>query len=230
MSTVPSTGSVISTLVGVTWKRLFRGRALWICAAIAGLPTLLAFATRGDRDAFQAVAVIQIIVTALLSSVFVASSIGEEIEERTITYLWSRPLARWTIIIGKVAALAPISLALTLLGWVVASQVATNQPPDVSTIVAFTSGAIVSSMVAAGIATLVPRQGMALSIIYLVIVDIAIGAIPASIQEIAVSYQVISLSELDKENSQPVHAAIALAIIGAVWLTIGMLRVRRLES
>lgn len=230
MNNVPSTGTVIATLVAVTWKRLFRGRALWICAAIAGLPTLLALATRGERDGVEAVAVIQVIVTALLSSVFVASAIGEEIEERTITYLWSRPLARWTIIIGKVVALAPISLALTLAGWFVAAQIATNEPPTPSTLIAFAANAIVTSMVAAGIATLVPRQGMALSIIYLVIIDIAIGVMPVSIHEIAVSYHVISLTGLDPNMATPAHAGIALAIIGAVWLTIGMLRVRRLES
>ena len=230
MSNVPSTGSVIATLVAVTWKRLFRGRAVWICAAIAGLPSLLAFATRGEPDGFEAVAVIQIVVTALLSSVFVASSIGEEIEERTITYLWSRPLARWTILIGKVVALAPISLALTLGGWFIAAQIGTGQPPELPTIVAFAADAIATSMVAAGIATLVPRQGMALSIIYLVIIDIAIGVMPVSIHEIAVSYHVISLTQLDPNMASPAHAGIGLAIIGAVWLTIGMLRIRRLES
>lgn len=230
MSNVPSTMTVLTTLIAITWKRLFRGRAVWICAAIAGLPTLLAFATRGERDSVEAVAVIQIVVTALLSSVFVASAIGEEIEERTITYLWSRPLARWTIMIGKVLALAPISLALTLAGWFVAAQIATGAPPEPSTLFAFGAGAIATSMVAAGIATLVPRQGMALSIIYLVIIDIAIGVMPVSIHEIAVSYHVISLTGLDPNMASAPHAAIGLAIIGAVWLTIGMLRIRRLEA
>lgn len=230
MSNVPSTGAVISTLIGITWKRLLRGRALWICAAIAGLPILLAVALRSEKGAtIEGVAVIQLIVTALLSSVFVASAIGEEIEERTITYLWSRPLARWTIIAGKVLALAPISLVLTLGGWFLASQVL-GQMPETRPILGFAAGAVTTAMVAAGIATLVPRQGMALSIIYLVIVDTAIGVIPASIHEIAISYQVICLTGFGKSGQGPVHAAIALAVIGVVWLTIGVLRIRRLES
>lgn len=226
---VPSTGSILTTLMAVTWKRLFRGRALWICAAIAGLPALLAVAQRGDRHGFEGVAVIQVIVTGLLSSVFVASSIGEEIEERTITYLWSRPLARWTVIAGKVLALAPIALALTLGGWFVATQIATSKMPELRPVIAFAAGALTTSMVAAGIGTLVPRQGMALAIIYLVIMDTAIGVIPASIHEIAVSYQVVSLAGFEPGGSVT-HSAVALAIIGAVWLTIGMLRIRRLES
>lgn len=227
---VPSTAAVLTTLVGITWKRLFRGRALWICAGIAGLPALFALAVRGQgHNATDGIAVIQLVVAALLSSVFVASSIGEEIEERTITYLWSRPLARWTIIIGKVAALAPIALGLTLAGWFVATQIGTNKPPEPQTLIAFAGDALATSMVAAGIGTIVPRQGMALAIVYLVILDIAIGAIPASLHEIAVSYQVVSLAGFEK-GSSPTHAAIGLAVIGAVWLTIGMLRIRRLES
>ena len=51
------------------------------------------------RDAAVAIAMVELVVMALLSSVFVASSIGEEIEERTITYLWSRPLPRWTLLV-----------------------------------------------------------------------------------------------------------------------------------
>lgn len=229
MSNVPSTGAVLSTLVGLTWKRLFRGRAVWICAGIAGLPCLLAFPLRGDGEAAVALAMVELVVMALLSSVFVASSIGEEIEERTITYLWSRPLARWTIIVGKVLALAPIALGLTLAGYFLANQIALGHPPEPRQLIAFGAGALATSMIAAGIGTLVPRQGMALSIIYLVILDIAIGAMPASIQEIAVSYQVLSFSGLDRAVEGP-HPAIALAIIGAVWMTIGILRVRRLES
>jgi ABC-type transport system involved in multi-copper enzyme maturation permease subunit len=229
MSNVPSTGAVLSTMIGLTWRRLFRGRAVWICAGIASLPSLLAFPLRGDHEAAVALAMVELVVMALLSSVFVASSIGEEIEERTITYLWSRPLARWTIVVGKVIALAPIALALTVAGYFVANQIALGHPPEPRHLIAFGAGALATSMIASGIGTLEPKQGMALSIIYLVILDMAIGALPASIQEIAVSYQVLSFSGLDRAV-EGAHPAIALALIGGVWMTIGLWRVRRLES
>jgi ABC-type transport system involved in multi-copper enzyme maturation permease subunit len=229
MSNVPSTGAVLSTMIGLTWRRLFRGRAVWICAGIASLPSLLAFPLRGDHEAAVALAMVELVVMALLSSVFVASSIGEEIEERTITYLWSRPLARWTIVVGKVIALAPIALALTVAGYFVANQIALGHPPEPRHLIAFGAGALATSMIASGIGTLVPKQGMALSIIYLVILDMAIGALPASIREIAVSYQVLSFSGLDRAV-EGAHPAIALAIIGGVWMTIGLWRVRQLES
>jgi hypothetical protein len=41
---VPSGGTVLATLVRVTWLRLFRGRAIIVSVLIAALPVLLAAA------------------------------------------------------------------------------------------------------------------------------------------------------------------------------------------
>jgi ABC-type transport system involved in multi-copper enzyme maturation permease subunit len=183
---IPSVTAVIATLFGVTWKRLLRGRALWVCALIAALPAVIAFGLQGNRDMQEMLQFAQFRVMALLPPIFIASSVGEEIEDRTITYLWSRPLARWTLIVGKLAALAPVAIALLLAGWMLAC-VAQGKQPMPQELLAFAFGTLVISMIAAGIATLVPRQGMSLSIIYLVIVDATIGAIPASFRDISVT-------------------------------------------
>jgi hypothetical protein len=70
---------------------------------------------------------------------------------------------------------------------------------------------------------------MALSIIYLVVVDPTMGAIPASIRDISVTKQVWLLSGLEGTNGI-VTPAITLLAIAAVWLAIGLARIRRLES
>src|SRR5687768_16272162 len=115
---VPGTASVLVTLMGVTLRRLVRGRAIWVVMLIAFLPVMFAALAAaggdsGDSD-YESVGIVQLIVIALLPSVFVASSIGEEIEDRTTTYLWSRPVARWTIVVGKLLALAPLAAALVV--------------------------------------------------------------------------------------------------------------------
>jgi ABC-type transport system involved in multi-copper enzyme maturation permease subunit len=224
----PRLMSVMTTLFGVTWKRLLRGRALWVCAVIAILPALIAGGLRNVREMPEMLQFAQFRVMALLPPIFIASSIGEEIEDRTITYLWSRPIARWTLVVGKIAALAPVAIALILAGWVVATLVQGKQPMP-QELVAFAAGTIVISMIAAGIATLVPRQGMSLSIIYLVIIDATIGAIPASLRDISVTRQVWLLSGLEG-TADLVTPVITLAVIAAIWLSIAFARVRRLES
>lgn len=231
---VPSTASVLATLAGVTLRRLFRGRAIWVVLLIAVLPTLYATAAStlgdaGDRD-FESIGIVQLIVMALLPSVFVASSIGEEIEDRTTTYLWSRPIGRWTIVAGKLLALAPLAAVLTLVGWVSANQIALDGPPPLASILAFTAGAIALSIVAAGIALLVPKHGMGLSLIYLVVFDQIIGNIPASLRTISLNRQVQLLAGTAPDAPNLVEPALTLVAIAALWLTIGLLRLRRLES
>lgn len=225
---VPSTLSAMLTLMGVTLRRFERGRAVWVLAVIALLPALMAALLAGRVGAVTAISTLELIVMALLPSVLVASSIGEEIEDRTTTYLWSRPIARWAVIAGKLLALTPIAVLLVCLGWEAAAHIATTESIPFRHTVAYGAGTVAISLIAAGIALLVPRQGMALSIAYLVIVDLIIGEIPASLQNISVSHQVRVLRDVSETHL--VQPAITLAVIAAVWLAIGLLRLRRLES
>lgn len=226
---VPTTTAVLLTLVRVTWLRLFRGRALWVSVLIAMLPVVLAVAV--PTHSFEAVEVVQFLVMVLLPPMFVASSLGEEIEDRTTTYLWSRPIARWTVVAGKLIALAPVAMVLVVAGWFLAVQLGLGEPPPTITLVAFGSGALAVAALSAGLATLVPRHGMALSIAYLVIMDLTLGAVPASINYISITRHVRAIAGFDPELSiglmQP---AIAMAVLAAVWLAIAMWRIRRTES
>jgi ABC-type transport system involved in multi-copper enzyme maturation permease subunit len=231
---LPTTGTVLLTLMGVTLRRLARGRAIWVVLLIALLPTLFSglattFGDRGDSD-FESIGILQTIVMALLPSVFVASSIGEEIEDRTATYLWSRPIARWMIIVGKLLALAPVSIGLVVGNFILAIQVAQGAPPPVESLLAFALGATAVSIVAAGVAMLVPKHGMPLSFIYLVVFDQVIGSIPASLQALSLTRQVRLLAGITDEPTTVVEPLVTLVAIAAVWLAIGLVRLRRLEA
>ncbi len=227
--TVPSAASVLATLVRVTLLRLVRGRAVWVCLGIAFLPLVIASAFPGERKILEILEVAEMFVLVVLPPVFVASSIGEEIEDRTTTYLWSRPIARWTIIVGKLIALAPIATVLVLAGWFVSVEAATSHPPSTDSLIAFGAGAVAVSVMSAGLGTLVPKQGMVLAIVYLVIIDLAIGVIPASLQNISITRQVVLLGGFDGQVSKATPA-ITMAVIAGVWLAIGLLRLRRRES
>jgi ABC-2 type transport system permease protein len=222
---VPSSTSALLTLAGVTLLRFSRGKAVWVVVAIAALPLLFGAAIRDDDP----VTVVEMLVMGLLPPVFVASAIAEELEERTSTYLWSRPLPRWTLLIGKLLALAPIAAVLIALGWVVAMQVATGAPPSARSTLAFAVGALAISAMSAGIGTLVPKHGMALSIVYFVVIDLAVGAIPASVQSISITHHVRQLGGLDDPGTIT-ESAITLVVLAAIWLAVGLWRVRRLES
>lgn len=226
---VPSTFDVLATLVRVTLRRLTRGRAVWACVGIALLPFFVASLFNSSRHLADVVITAQMFVLVLLPPVFVAASIGEEIEERTTTYLWSRPIPRWSIIIGKLIALAPIATLLVVGGWVAAIMAASSKPPSGDSIVAFAAGGIAISIMSAGLATIAPKQGMVLAIIYLVIIDLAIGILPASLQNVSVTRQVTLMTGLS-HPVEHVRPLITMACIAGVWLVVGLLRLRRRES
>ncbi len=220
------TWTMIWTMAGVTWARLRRGRALWIGLVIAALPVVFAYlwAARGRSTDDTALMIATTPILVLLPPLFVASSIGEELESRTSTYLWSRPIARWAIIAGKLGALAPLAIALALAGWTLAHMVGPHAAPSAVSCLAIGLGCAVVAIAAAAIALVAPRHGMALAITYL-LVDSFIGAWPFSLAQVSVTHQVRALAGGDGLAAP----ALALIAIGAIWALIGLARVRRLE-
>ena len=108
---IPSGLASTFVLARVTWTRLVRGRALWVSLFVAALPCLYAAMMRGGvQDELYA---FEILILAILAPMFISSSLGEEIEDRTTTYLWSRPIPRWAVLAGKLLALVPICLLYT---------------------------------------------------------------------------------------------------------------------
>jgi ABC-type transport system involved in multi-copper enzyme maturation permease subunit len=231
---------VIGVIAQLTLARLRRGRALWAALIIALLPAAAAIVFRGqvhsERDRAEMISglyVPQLLVLAVIPAMFVASSIGEEIEDRTITYLWSRPLARWHVIAGKLVALAPVAVAITVVGWLLAVQLGLGSVAPVRTLVGLGAAALAISMVSAGIATVAPKHGMALTIIYMLLFDLPIGEIPASLQILSVTHQarmIAGIRTLGVEPGSPVGPAITMAVIGSIWLAVGLWRIRRLEA
>jgi ABC-2 type transport system permease protein len=232
---------MILTIARLTLARLRRGRAVWAACAIALLPAAAAVVLRSrvqtieDRaEMITALYVPQLLVLAVLPALFVASSIGEEIEDRTITYLWSRPLPRWHVIVGKLVALAPVAVAISVAGWMLAVKIGSDWTAPAWTVVGIGSAALAISLVSAGIGTLAPRHGMALTIVYMLLFDLPVGEIPASLQVLSVTHQARQLAGIASHGLHPVLSrtapAITMAVLAGIWLAAGLWRVRRLEA
>jgi ABC-type transport system involved in multi-copper enzyme maturation permease subunit len=159
---------------------------------------------------------------------FVGASIGEEIEDRTSTYLWSRAIERWAVLAGKLFALTPIVIALVVASWVIAIEILIGAAPSVMSCVALAAGSLVASLAAAGISTVVPKHGMALTIGYM-LVDNFVGVLPISLREISITHQTRVLAHLEGGPVVIAAPVIALLVIGAVWSAIGFVRIRRIE-
>jgi ABC-2 type transport system permease protein len=228
---VPSALDSTLTMAGLTLKRLLRGRAVYVALVIAFLPIVYAAAMGGARGiAGDEIFVFEVLVSAVLAPMFVASSIGEEIEDRTTTYLWSRPIPRWSIVAGKLLTLVPIATLVVLGSWTLASQIAWHTFPDARPCLALGLGVLVLSIVSAGIAALAPRHGMALTICYLLFFDSPLGILPATLRELSVTHQIRALSGLWPTEIGLSSPLLALAILALVYGTLAALRMRKLEA
>ncbi|MEO7733387.1 MAG: hypothetical protein ABIY55_20665 [Kofleriaceae bacterium] len=227
----PTPWSTVRTLAGVTLRRLARGKALWIGALIAALPIIYAYIVHTAKGVGTADDLFIFVrpLLALLCGLFIGASIGEEIEERTSTYLWSRAIERWAVLAGKLFALAPIVIGMIVVAWAIAVEVLTGSAPSALSCGALAAGALAASLTAAGISTLVPKHSMALTTGYM-LVDNFLGLLPISLREISITHQVRMLAHLDGGPLLIVTPVIGLAVISAVWGTIGFVRIRRLES
>lgn len=231
MRSALSNARVIASL---TLRRLFRGRAVWISAIIAALPLAFTIALRTQTTKATVaidILVFETLLLAILPAMFVSSSIGEDIEDRTTTYLWSRPIPRWTVLAGKLLALAPLTAILIVASWTAAIVVGNRAPPSLLSIVGLAAGAVVVCSACTGIATLVPKHGMPLAIAYMLFFDIPVGAMPISLAELSITHQMRALASVVPEiTDSAAGGAIGLAVIGAVWLVIAAWRIRRLEA
>jgi ABC-type transport system involved in multi-copper enzyme maturation permease subunit len=222
-------------LAGLTLTRLMRGRAVWVSVIIAGLPLAFAFALRtyGQKSNIALdVLVFENLVLALLPAMFVAASVGEDIEDRTTTYLWSRPVPRWAVLVGKLLALAPVTAAFMVGSWIAAVVIGSRAVPPVLSTIAIGAGSIVVCFVSAGIATLVPKHGMALTISYMLFFDLPVGLMPISLSELSVTHHVRQLAGMfpDIGGDPPSGGAIGLVALAIVWMSIALWRFRKLEA
>lgn len=232
-SAPPSLVDALRALAGVTWMRLRRGRALWIGLAIAALPVLHAgLRSALDRTAAHnippgdlAVSITPVLI--LLPALFVAASIADELESRTATYLWSRPLARWAVLAGKLLALVPVIGALLVASWLAATTVGGHAASPLSYVALVLGGAVIS-LAGAAIATLTARHAMALTIAYM-LADAFVGALPFSLAQISITYQVRVLGGMSDDAQAVATPILALAILGAVWGALAAWRITKRE-
>lgn len=221
--------SATSVLAGLTWKRLVRGHSLWIAAIIALLPVAFAGVLRtldlDEQRLLDYLLAVELLILVVVPALLVTQSLGEEIEDRTVTYLWSRPVPRSAVVLGKLAALAPIAVGFVVVSWQLSLGVAMSDVPPLRSTLALGAGAAAVSAIAMGISVLSPRHGMSLTIGYMV-VETWLGLIPASIENISVTHnvQVIALS------GGGMTPALWIVGVAATWLAVALLRIRRIEA
>jgi|GEM_PF-1453893 len=233
-------GAKATTIIArLTFKRLFRGKGIWFTFALSLLPILIATlggsSTGEPKEVWGATFGIGVWLYCLAPAIHLAGAVAEEFDDKTFTYLWSRPFPRWSVISGKVLAVLPTLCALFTLSFTLAFYLSYRGATGANTgmlvhgIAALWLGMATAACVCIGLGSLVPKFPMAISIIYLLIIDIAISAIPVAINKASVIYNMVVISGLHERSHDTVGAIISLLCISAVWMAVAVWRIGRAE-
>lgn len=114
--------STIGVIAGVTARALVSRRRALLMVGLVLVPVLLAVLARwrglpGDpveRAAQVCELLIVRTVLPLVALVFGTSALGAELEDGTAIHFLTKPVSRWRIVAGKIAAAAPITMVLTV--------------------------------------------------------------------------------------------------------------------
>ena len=231
--TAVSPMTAVRAVAALTWRRTSRSRTLLVAGPLAALPLIQGAVMRAvpelarldAAEVWRALMVPELLLLAVLCPLFAAASLGDEIESGTMTYLWARPVPRWTIAAGKLAALTPLVAALLVGSAVAAMMVARNTWPPTMGLVALAVGAVAVSIAATGIAMLSPRHSLAAPMAYLLFVDLPVGELPVSLMQLSMTHQLRQLAA-----GAGVGTALSwLAGLVALWTLIGLWRLKNFE-
>lgn len=230
-----STTGAALLIARLTWARLVRGRLLWLSFFFALVPLLLPlFETTSEpgihqwREIFD----VTLALLAVIPGLHLAPAIGEEVEDKTFTYLWSRPFPRVSLLLGKLLTLLPI-IALLLCAMIAGqflmlfgSRTGELSALLTDSIVAMALGTMAASATCVGLGTLLPRFSTAISIIYLLFIDKGLGEMPFTIHNLAITHHVRELALRSGTHGGDVATGIGwLAGISAVWLAVAAWRI-----
>jgi ABC-type transport system involved in multi-copper enzyme maturation permease subunit len=231
-----SGGAATLALARLALVRAVRGKAMWLALGLALLPVIIVSVRVGlghDRDdVWRAALELSLLILTVVPSILVGPSLADELEDKTSAYLWSRALPRWSIVAGKLLGLAPAAMLILLSGLTLSWAVAGGPsavPADVALrgLAGLAAAGLVASVLVAAIATLVPRHAVATAVVYLLIVDAPLGALPLKLQFVSVAFGGRAIAGFT--DSGVAAGAITLVAIGALTGALSLWRIGRME-
>lgn len=174
--------SAISVIARTSLLRASRRPSTWGLAGVAFLPAVVgAVLGASGYGALSAAAPLAAWVAApLLAVSLVAGVVGESFERRTMVYWFTRPIPRWTVIVGELLANATLcAVILGLAGMLLAVAYALTGDATVSALLrlplAFALEGVGLAGLALGVGVLAPKHPVVVAAAILLVVE---GALP----------------------------------------------------
>ena len=234
MSAIPglqATGSIAR----LSAKRVLRSRILIVgivLMALSFLPMLLgAGKSRSPEFRWEHFLRLASILQMLVVALFSASAIAEEIENKTYSYLWSRPIPRWSVLSGKLVV--TILLGSIVSGTCAAIGFALSGVSETSllfpAIFGLCLGSLTVSCIASCLGLLAVKYSLAVAIAYFLIFDSIIGNMPFALARVSVFHNVSAIAGYGTNAGTTLTSVLWLLGISTFAVTISLWRIARKE-
>jgi ABC-2 type transport system permease protein len=235
---------MIATIAGVTVRSLLARRRAVLMLLLALVPVLIGVLARvrglpGDPELRTARALEAVMVVALLpliALVFGTAAIGAELEDGTAIHLLTKPVARWRIVVAKLAAAAPVAAALTGAATLVTGLLV-GGAPTLGLTLAYTAAVVVGSVVYVTLfvaLSVLTTRALIVGLVYVVVWEGMLAGLFEGTRFVSIrQYTHAIVALLDPSGTVDPSTALdpAIALAGVIVVTVGgfLIAVRALE-
>jgi ABC-type transport system involved in multi-copper enzyme maturation permease subunit len=226
---VISLGEATAIHAAVQWLRLKRGRALWVAAAlyllpVAGTAVLMGFGHFGASFFDSMMDVYLRFLVPFVPALVASSAVGEELEQKTFTFLFARPAPRSALVLGKFITTFAVLAALTVAGVALVWLLAMARFPEdlgrtaghfVRTEAAALLGVGVFTALAILVGAWFTRHPFLATMAYLLLIEAGLGSAPIVLDRLAVTWHLRNFAGLPLPE-------LALLSIAVPWWVSGI--------
>ncbi|MCP4443738.1 MAG: ABC transporter permease subunit [Myxococcales bacterium] len=231
----PTSHGAVMAIARLTLTRFLRSKTIYVAAFFAAIP-LFPLLVRiryieNPADAWDGFVKLTAYIQLLVMSLLAAPAIAEEIEDKTYTYLWSRPIPRWTILAGKLLIGGLVGIVLMAACLALGSQIAQVSDPGAitSAIMAMGLGVVATGCIASCLGTLMPKHALAVCLAYFMVLDLSIGAMPFAAARISVMHNVVAIAGVGADQDTFATSLLWLLGLSVFWTSITIWRLGRKE-
>jgi ABC-type transport system involved in multi-copper enzyme maturation permease subunit len=241
--TPPLALAVVRLFAGTSLRRVRRGRLVPVVGALLALPLLsgLLALLSGRAGAPFFEMLLQAFLRFLLPAVmalFASTTVAEEVQRKTITYLYARPIPRWTLPLGKYVGVVSVNLvlvcsAVTLTyALCIGSDFGASLPRLAAGLGAVALAVLHFGAVAAAFGAMATSYPFAAMLAYELLVDVGFGFIPGVFKAVSAGVHLTVLVGLYKPHTDtffmpdpqltPAVSLVVLVGLTLIWLTVAL--------
>ncbi len=241
----------VRIFAGLALRRFRRGAQVWLTLGILGLPVIaagVALATGNAGFTFfnQILELYLRFLVPFVMALYASTTVAEEVQAKTITYPFSRPVPRWTLPLGKYlgavainSVIVSVSLTLVFVLSLLSEGALLEALPQLGQgLFALLLAVVLFGAIATAFGTMVTGHPFVATGVYFLVVEVGFSAVPGwlkitamtvHLRTVAGIYQPKTLMFLSDPNLSLGVALSVVLTMTLLWLLLAAVWIGRVE-